>query len=124
MDLKDRTVLVLGGAGLVGIAVARRVLESDPRRLVVASLREHEVQEALEELRTEYPDHSDRMEGYWGDLFVLDDMRHRPRGEINADPQAREALVDDLYGELTLEVLQRSALGKLLLDLRPDIVVD
>jgi NAD(P)-dependent dehydrogenase (short-subunit alcohol dehydrogenase family) len=124
MDLKDRTVLVLGGAGLVGIAVARRVLELDPRRLVVASLREHEVQEALAELRAEYPDQSDRMDGYWGDLFVLDEMRHRTRQEINADPDAREALVDDLYGELTLEVLQRSALGKLLLDLRPDIVVD
>lgn len=124
MELKDRTVLVLGGAGLVGMAVARRVLDADPRRLVVTSLREREVQEALAELRGEYPDHADRLEGYWGDLFVPDAMRLRTREEINADPAARAALVDDLYGELTPEVLQRSSLGKLLLDLRPDTVVD
>ncbi|HSG49688.1 MAG TPA: hypothetical protein VLA43_17835 [Longimicrobiales bacterium] len=124
MELKDRTVLVLGGAGLVGMAVARRVLDSDPRRLVVASLQEREVQEALAELREEYPDHADRMEGHWGDLFVPDALRLRTRAEINADPGDRVALVDDLYGELTLEVLQRSSLGKLLLDVRPDTVVD
>jgi hypothetical protein len=51
-------------------------------------------------------------------------MRLRSRGEIQADPEARTALVDDLYGELTRPVLERSALGKLLLELRPDTVVD
>jgi hypothetical protein len=38
-------------------------------------------------------------------------------------PQAVR-FVDDLYGELTDEVFRRSALGTLLLDVRPDVVVD
>lgn len=124
MELKDRTVLVLGGAGLVGLAVVRRVLAAEPRKVVVASLREGEVQAALEELRSEFPAQADRIQGYWGDLFLPDAMRHRPRGEIQADGAARASLVDDLYGELTTEVLERSSLGKLLLELKPDAVVD
>src|SRR5690606_7710127 len=48
----------------------------------------------------------------------------RPRSEIMADPDARRQLVDDLYGELTDDVLQRSALGTLLLEMRPEIIVD
>ena len=31
MDIQGRTVLLLGGSGLVGMAVARRVLEHAPR---------------------------------------------------------------------------------------------
>jgi NAD(P)-dependent dehydrogenase (short-subunit alcohol dehydrogenase family) len=124
MELKDRTVLVLGGAGLVGLAVVRRVLKAGARRVVVASLRESEVDEALAEIRSEFEGVGDRVQGYWGDLFVPDAMRLRSRGEIQADPEARTALVDDLYGELTRPVLERSALGKLLLELRPDTVVD
>jgi hypothetical protein len=51
-------------------------------------------------------------------------MKDRPREEILADPEARELLVNDLYGELTDPVYQRSALGRLLLEVRPDIVID
>ncbi len=35
MELEGRTVLILGGAGLVGLAVARRALDFGPDRLVV-----------------------------------------------------------------------------------------
>ncbi len=51
-------------------------------------------------------------------------MKDRPRWEILDDPVARDQLVHDLYGELTDEVFERSALGSLLLDVRPDIVID
>ena len=124
MELADRTVLVLGGAGLVGLAVARRVLANRPRKVVVASLRQGEVDLALEELRLEFPDQAGRIEGYAGDLFLPDAMRHKTRGEIHEDPALRSSLVDDVYGELTQDVLERFALGRLLLSLRPDTVVD
>lgn len=124
MELKDRTVLILGGAGLVGMAVARQALEHRPKRVVVASLRESEVDEALVELKGAFPDLADRIEGFWGDLFVPESLRLMSREAIQADPEARAALVDDVYGELTLEVLERSSLGRLLLDIEPDVVVD
>lgn len=124
MELRDRTILVLGGAGLVGLAVSRRVLAAGAGHLVVASLREHEVTEALDELRSEFPDMANRIEGYWGDVLLPDALRHMSRQEIVADPEARAALVEDLYGELNEAVLKRSALGKLLLEFHPDVVVD
>ena len=53
MDLRDKTVLILGGAGLVGIAVARKILESRPERIVIGSLRREESEAALAELRSD-----------------------------------------------------------------------
>ncbi len=123
MELRDRSVLVLGGAGLVGLAVARRVLEAEPSRVVVASLRASEVEEALDRLRPAAAPGT-HLEGTWGDLFVPDAYRERGRAEVLADADARAQLVDDLYGQLTPEVLERSALGRLILDVAPDVVVD
>lgn len=124
MELKDRRVLVLGGAGLVGLAVSRRILAHGPARLVLASLRPAEAEQARDELLAEFPDAGDRIVGRAGDLFVPASLKDRPRREVMADPEARSHLVDEVYGELTDEVLERSALGRLLLDERPDVIVD
>src|SRR5437762_441220 len=43
MDLRDRTAMILGGSGLVGHAVARRLLGAAPRRVVLVALFEEEV---------------------------------------------------------------------------------
>ena len=124
MELSDRTVLVLGGAGLVGAAVARRMLPLGPSRMVLGSLRREEAEEAVADLAGEAAAAGVALEAAWGDLFVPAALKDRPRAEILADAEARRALVDDLYGELTPEVVERSALGRLLLDVRPDVVVD
>src|SRR2546422_5246505 len=52
MDLADRTVMLLGGSGLVGHAVARRLLEvpQPPRRLVLVALFDDEVRAAAKTL--------------------------------------------------------------------------
>ncbi len=124
MDLRHKTVLILGGAGLVGIAVARRILEGSPARIILASLRRRESEQAVEELREEPLAEGVSLEAAWGDLFVPAEMKDRSRGEIASDPQALGRLVDDLYGELTEEVFQRSTLGALLLDTEAHIIVD
>ncbi len=124
MELQDRTVLLLGGAGLVGLAVARRMLDFAPARLIVCGLREEEAREAVEVLRSDAAAKGTRIDPFWGDLFVPEEFSRRPRGDVLADDRARALFVDDLYGELTEEVFSRSALGRLLVDESPDIVVD
>lgn len=124
MELKGRTVLILGGAGLVGLAVARRILEHGPGRVVLASLRSDEAEDAVRELSAEFPDQAAVLEAVWGDIFLPHALKDRTREEIIGDPEARRLLVDDVYGELTNEVLERSALGTLLLDVRPEVLVD
>ncbi len=124
MDLRDKTVLILGGAGLVGIAVARKALEGRPARIILASLRRAEAEEAVTELREEPMAEGVSIEAAWGDLFVPSELKDRPRAEIMADPEAVTRMVDDLYGELTEEVFQRSTLGSLMMDTRAQIIVD
>jgi NAD(P)-dependent dehydrogenase (short-subunit alcohol dehydrogenase family) len=124
MDLRDKTVLILGGAGLVGIAVARKMLDSAPRRIVLGSLRREDAEAAVAELKQAPRAKGVHLEATWGDLFVPHDSKDLPRAEVLADPARRKQLVDDLYGELTDEVFRRSALGRLLEDTRPQILVD
>lgn len=124
MDLRDKTVLILGGAGLVGIAVARKMLEFAPKRIIIGSLRETEVEPALAELSSDRLASGVKLDGVWGDLFVPHAMKDMARNDVMADDELRRQLVDDLYGELTDEVFQRSTFGRLLEDARPQILVD
>ncbi|MHB1192328.1 MAG: short-chain dehydrogenase [Longimicrobiales bacterium] len=124
MDLRDKTVLILGGAGLVGIAVARKMLESAPRRIVVGSLRREDAEAAVKELKDDRRAKGVHLEAVWGDLFVPHASKDLPRTDVLSDPERRRQLVDDLYGELTDDVFRRSTLGKLLEDTRPQILVD
>ncbi len=124
MDLKDSTILVMGGAGLVGVAVARLMLEHEPERLVLASLTRREAEGAVAELTAEGRVGRTKVEAAYGDLFVPDAFREERRATVMDDAEMRRSLVDDLYGELTDEVFQRSSLGRLLLDVAPTVIVD
>jgi NAD(P)-dependent dehydrogenase (short-subunit alcohol dehydrogenase family) len=124
MDLRDKTVLILGGAGLVGIAVARKMLESKPARVVIGSLRREESEAVVAELALEPLAEGVSIEAAWGDLFVPYALKDRSRDEVVADADALSLLVDDLYGELTDEVIERSALGRLMEEVKPRILVD
>jgi len=123
MELRDSTVLILGGAGLVGLSVAREVMAEAPKRVVIGSLRQAEAEAAVEELRAERLGDAE-LSAVYGDLFVPHDVTNWAREEILADDRVREQLVDDVYGPLTQEVFERSALGRLLLDVQPDVIVD
>ena len=123
-ELEGSTVLILGGAGLVGIAVARLLLEHRPRRIVVGSLRQDEAEEAEEGLRAMPEAEGVEIDPTWGNIFVPHEVKDRSREEILNDQEARTLLVNDTFGDLTKEVLHRSALGALLLEVRPDVVVD
>lgn len=125
MDIRGNSVLILGGSGLVGMAVARELMPHAPALLVVSGLSRVEAEAAVAELERDAAlMKGTRLEPAWGDLFQRHEMRERERTDLLADTAARRALLDDLYGELTDDVVERSALGALLRHARPDIVVD
>ncbi|HEX7051648.1 MAG TPA: hypothetical protein VF188_15695 [Longimicrobiales bacterium] len=125
MEIRGRTVLILGGSGLVGLAVARRLLGHEPRAIVVCALRRAEAEEAVAELAPEAA-RSNRTEliPEWGDIFLPESLKDRPRAEVLADAAARSLILDDLYGEPGGDAVERSAFGALLLRHRPEIIVD
>ena len=82
MDIAGKSVLILGGYGLVGQAVARRLIRESPREIVLLSLRKEEADEAVASLRAEAG--SIRLEPAWGDVFTFTDVKDAPRKESPA----------------------------------------
>src|SRR3990172_1834870 len=125
MDIKNRTVLVLGGWGLVGSAVVRKMMEQSPKRIIVTSLLEREANEAVELLRREFPKAGKNFfVPWWGNIFTSHEFKDLPREEILRNDIKRQKLIDDLLDELSAEVIERSAIFKLLSQYKPEIVVD
>jgi hypothetical protein len=125
MDIKGKTVLVLGGWGLVGSAICRALMREQPRRMVVTSLKKTEALEAVAALRNSYPRAG---KGFflpwWGNIFVREQLKDRSREEILSNPRNRAMFIEDIVEELTEKALQRSSLYRLLQKYKPDIVVD
>ncbi len=125
MDIQNKTVLVLGGWGLVGSAVCRQMMPEKPKRIIVTSLLEHEAKEAVQMLEREYPKAGKKFFiPWWGNIFVRHVLKDTPRDEILQNEKSRELLIDDLLDEMTMPVLERSSIYQLLYEYKPDIVVD
>lgn len=125
MEISGKTVLVLGGWGLVGSAVCRRLMAEKPGRLIVTSLLQSEAEEITEALKREYPGVGKNFFiPWWGNIFLRHELKDLSREEILSDAKLRAMLLEDLLGELTDEVLHRSAIFQLLNTYKPEIIVD
>jgi hypothetical protein len=114
--------MILGGSGLVGHAVAKRLLGAAPSRIILVALFEDEVKATARALDPHRGGTAIDVE--WGDLFLPASLARLERGAVMADPAHRRLLVNDLLGELTEDILHRSFLYQLLTTHRPDIVID
>jgi NAD(P)-dependent dehydrogenase (short-subunit alcohol dehydrogenase family) len=125
MDIQNKTVLVLGGWGLVGSAVCRQMMPEKPKRIIVSSLLEQEARGAVETLRREFPNVGKNFFiPWWGNIFVRHELKDKAREEILQNETSRRMLIDDLLDELTKAVINRSTIYQLLSEYKPDIVVD
>ena len=120
MEIRDSTVLLLGGAGLVGMAVARRLAEHKPRRLIITALTKAEAESCLGELREEcrVP-----VEARWGNIFLPSDLADRGRDDLMRDAAARRRMIDDVLRPASAS-FDDNILFQWLTTIRPDAVVD
>jgi NAD(P)-dependent dehydrogenase (short-subunit alcohol dehydrogenase family) len=123
MDLQDRTILILGGSGLVGMAVARELLRRSPAGVIISGLTRREAETAVAELSGE-AEAGTKLVAEWGDVFLPETFKDQRRDDVLADAAGRAALLADLLDELSDDVVRRSALGSMLERHRPEIVVD
>jgi NAD(P)-dependent dehydrogenase (short-subunit alcohol dehydrogenase family) len=121
MELRGSTVLILGGSGLVGMAVARRLREHAPAKLIIAGLTREETEAGVRELRADSTEL--QVEAVWGDIFLPADLATRSRSDILADDVARRRLVAELLTP-TPESTEQNLLYQWLTRFRPDAVVD
>jgi hypothetical protein len=124
----DETYLVLGGAGMIGAQIVRQIARQlNPRRVVVASLFQKEVREAIDDFEREFP--RVHFVGFWGDVFLRaewntpDREQHRTRAQLMESADRRADLYEDLFGDADA-AYHRSELVRLILEHRPDVIVD
>lgn len=121
------TFLVLGGGGMIGRQVVRQIADKlGPRLVIVASRFGRETEEAVAHFREEFP--AVEFAAFWGDVFSRAEWneggaRSMSRAELLRERENREALYEDLYGDFDA-AYSRSQLARLILEHRPDVVVD
>ncbi len=120
--MNDKTFLLLGGAGLVGLQVARAIArEMEAEKIIIASLYQREVREAIGLLKKECSEIE--WIGEWGDVFVRAEFQHERRSDLMASKERRDELYDDLLGDFQ-EAYRRSRLVQLILEHKPNVIVD
>jgi hypothetical protein len=113
---------------MIGSQVVRQVARNlAPRRVVVASLYQQEVREAIDLFEREFP--AVPFVGFWGDVFLRAEWNKQDRrasvtrGHLLESALHRSELYADLFGELE-EAYRHSQLAQLILEHKPDVVVD
>ncbi len=122
MDIRDRSVLILGGYGLVGQAVARRLLPEAPSRLILLSLKQEEAEQAVRDLLPEAG--ATALEAAWGDIFAFEDVKDVPRSKIYEEPASRRRHVESLLATLDANASAEYYLHRLIVEKCPDVIVD
>ncbi|HEU4388755.1 MAG TPA: hypothetical protein VFV34_13215, partial [Blastocatellia bacterium] len=118
----DRTILILGGAGLVGTQIAHQVArELRPEKIVIASLHQKEVRDVVRDLKKEFP--AVTFGELAGNLFVRSELARDDRDELIASPMRRRLLYDDLFGMMD-GAYESSMLVAALREHRPDVIID
>jgi NAD(P)-dependent dehydrogenase (short-subunit alcohol dehydrogenase family) len=124
MDIRGKNALVLGGFGLVGSAVCRELMAHEPARLIVASLRKAEAEQAVKELKAEFPNSKTKFMGTWGDVLLRAEWQQDDaisRAVLAEDADKRRRMVADIVDELHEDVLSASLLYQVILGSAPGL---
>jgi len=113
MEIKGSTILVLGGYGLVGMAVCRQLMYEEPDTLIVSSLLEDEAHKAVERLRVEFPHSAVRLIPLWGNVFVRTALKDKTRAEVLTNPEYRRWVFEDVLDEMSEKTLATSYLAQI-----------
>ena len=127
MKLKNKVILVLGGYGLVGMAVCRRLMTHEPRALVISSLLEDEARKAVERLRAEFVDTSVELVPVWGNVFVRASLKDKTRPEVLTNAEHRRWVFDDVLAEMSEATVRDSFLAQVVegrSELAPGVIPD
>ncbi len=124
MDIHGRNILMLGGSGLVGLAIARKLIPLRPARLVIAALRRDEAEEGVAALQDMAGAEGVQLVPEWGDILLRTSRRDDSRTAMLEEDEGRAEILDDLLGHLTEEDFSRNLLYTLLESHTPSIVID
>lgn len=128
-DFRYRKVMIIGGTGLVGRAVLRKIYPLS-RRVFVVGLTKEEVRDTLKEfgkIKSERHDvlgeyiSAGRVWGFWGDIFLTIKLKDKMKAEILEDEELRLQAIEENVG---FKDIRENYLYNLLVNLKPEIVID
>ncbi|MGD9900076.1 MAG: short-chain dehydrogenase [Calditrichaceae bacterium] len=122
MEIKGKKVLVLGGWGLVGLAVCKRLIQQEAEEIVILSLEKWQAEDAVDTVKKLSPKIKALAE--WGNIFVRNSIKDLSRDQILEDAENREIVMNDVLSDLTNETLNESYLYSVILKHKPEIVID
>ncbi|OGO32788.1 MAG: hypothetical protein A2Z16_03665 [Chloroflexi bacterium RBG_16_54_18] len=120
----DETFLILGGGGMVGLQIARRIASDlTPRKIVLVSLYRQEIDDALDDLQHMFGSSNIEFVGYAGDIFTRQEFSDQLRSKVLESYTNRDKLYEDLFGRFDAAYAQ-SLLVMLIQEHRPDVIID
>ncbi|MDC1067611.1 short-chain dehydrogenase [Candidatus Kapabacteria bacterium] len=124
MNIENSTILILGGWGLVGSAISRKIIEHKPKKIVISSLKKIEAEEAVQDLKSEFGNKGIEFVADWGNVFTRTEWKDEPYGKLLSDSETRMQIIQDTFSELTEKIKQESFLYSMLNHHKPDLVID
>lgn len=125
MDIVNKTVLVIGGWGLVGGAVCRKLIKECPKKIIITSLKKEEALDQVSKLRKEFPlIPKGYLIPWWGNILVREEFKDADRLALLSDKKKRKILMQDILEDLDEEILKNASLYKLIKKYKPDIIID
>jgi hypothetical protein len=122
--MHDKSFLIFGGGGLVGLQIARLIAEElAPERIIIVSLYADEVLQATQALQQTFAHLPIEFEGVWGNIFVRQEYASQSREWLLENYSQRGELYNDLFGPLA-EAYDRSHMVQIVRKYRPDVIVD
>lgn len=108
---------------MVGSAVARKLMEAKPKKVILTSLLKKEAEEICDVLNKEFKV-KNLFIPFWGNIFVRHEYKDLNREEILNDPVKRRKTLEDIVNELDGKMLGESSIYKMLQKYKPDLIID
>jgi len=122
MDIRNKKILILGGWGLVGMAILRKLVIHKPKEIIILSLQEREAKDACNELQKEGK--NIKLTPEWGNIFVRDSLKDLSRSEIMESQNYRQTLLQDAMEAFDEKVIASSFLNQVISKHKPNIIID
>ncbi|MCE1164130.1 MAG: short-chain dehydrogenase [Bacteroidetes bacterium] len=123
MDILNKKVMILGGWGLVGSAIARKITEGKPKQIIITSLFRNDAEHICREFNKENKK-KNLFVPAWGNIFVREEFKDMDMEAYLKDDKKRAKYIKDIVNELDEKMLKESSLYRLLEKFKPDIIID